>query len=324
MDIAAELALAKQAFEQLSALCDPAAITQWQANEFQRTTYVRLAETVIAAVDRLLVSESRHLYADGRIASIVPEHLLSYVRETLEPREADLWVALGHLDPEGQFLREIMQDVGRPMGLNGGIRRTFQHGIDQVVELIDRNPDIDFEGSLFPDAAYEFLDSKLIQFDPDSWLDRLSHLSPIRLGRPNLSFPSHLRFRLDEVYRAYAFGCWLSVLSLTRAVLEYALLDNASRLGFERESAPDRQGIRRTKRLVELVADYAVIIPSQREPMDRLRAMGNDYLHPKNTPDSKASLLDRGRQAQDAIALLCEVLEAVYLAGREGKTERSN
>ena len=77
-----------------------------------------------------------------------------------------------------------------------------------------------------PDSACDVIDSPLISFDPDTWLDRTRELAPIHTHKKNVLLPSHIRLRVDELNRAYVFGCWFSVLALARAILEYTILDN--------------------------------------------------------------------------------------------------
>ena len=39
-----------------------------------------------------------------------------------------------------------------------------------------------FEGEFFPEKAMHVIDSKLICFDPDSWLDRAGQLDPVLIA----------------------------------------------------------------------------------------------------------------------------------------------
>jgi hypothetical protein len=69
----------------------------------------------------------------------------------------------------------------------------------------DRNSDRDLDYR--PDTAYEVLDSKLILFEPDAWLQRVN--LPIRTSKRGVDLPLHVRMRLEELYRVYVFGCWV-------------------------------------------------------------------------------------------------------------------
>jgi hypothetical protein len=130
-----------------------------------------------------------------------------------------------------------------PGGAKGRVKATFDEGLQQIYSLIDRNPDQQF--GFLPDTAYEVLNSKLIAFEPDLWLDRAAQLAPIRTERKNALLPVHVRFRLEELFRSYVFGCWLSVFALARALLEYAILDNLHKFDIDRLWPRDREGKRR-------------------------------------------------------------------------------
>jgi hypothetical protein len=161
------------------------------------------------------------------------------------------------------------------------------------------------------------LDSKLIQFEPDAWLDRVGELLPIRTHKSNPVLPIHVRLRLEELYRAYVFGLWLSVFGLSRAILEYSILDNLSKFKIEPTWPPDRDGSRKEKKLSHLIDELAEHLPQYKRSMTLLRDYGNDYLHPKRSQVSKESLFQRQGSAQAVVSALVEVVEAIYLAPRE-------
>jgi hypothetical protein len=315
MDINAQLSLAVQSFAELSALCAPPRVRDWLPTPEQRQRYVELCEIVIAALDRLLILESRALYAEGKIQSFVPADIWTEVRSHLMPGEADLWAALDYLDPDGAFLRELMAAPAVP-STGGKLRRTFLAGIEQVEALIARTPDTANDPYLAPQLADEFLSSKLIQFEPDAWVDRLRGLTPVRTNVSNLDLPFHVRLRLKELIRTYSFGCWLATLSLGRATLEYALLDNASRHSIETRWPADREGRRKGKRLSDLIDEYAQQLPGLAQAMTRIRELGNDYLHPNASVTSKKALFGRQQDADDMVFLLCWTVEEVYASRR--------
>lgn len=310
MDINAELAPAHQAFRKLINMCRPAQVQTWKPDETQKAEYIRLIETVVNAMDNLVAHEARQLLSEGKVQSFIPEELLAFIRGTIKPEEPALRQTLDLLDPEGKILREFLAGIGRPCGIGNKVLSTFEQGIQEVAGLIDRNPDKDF----FPDIAYEVLDSKLIAFDPDSWLDRAGELAPVRTNNKNLVLPGHVRLRLEELYRTYVFGCWLSVLSLTRAVLEYALLDNANKFSIDTYWPPDANGKKREKKLSHLIEDFSPHLPTITNQMNRLRDIGNDYLHPKTSQMSKEKLFARQAVACEAISLLVEAVETIYHA----------
>lgn len=315
MDHLAELALAKQAFESLLVMCEPNKALSWQPSEEARKVYVKLAERTLDGLDKVAQLESRQLLNEGHLQSFIPESMLIFVREQMKPRVNALRAALDHFDPNGKFFREILEEMGHLSGANGRVKSTFETGLQQVYDLIDRNPDWDFDDHhLLPDTAYEVFDSKLIVFEPDAWLDRAGELLPIRTNKNNVVLPSHMRLRVEELYRAYVFGCWLSVLGLSRSILEYAVIDNLHKFPIDPLWPADRDGKRKGKKLSHLIDDLTEHLPEYKESMGCLRDYGNEYLHPKKTQTSKESLLQRQAAAKSAVATLVEVVEGIYLA----------
>ena len=316
MELHVELSQAVAALASLRQRCEPSAAVAWQPTAAERVDYIAKCEQVIAALDRMQIHESRQVFTQGQVQDYVPGPLLHDVREVLVPIEADLWVALGLLDPENQLIREFLY---APLAWPSGKKlwATFDQGVEEVRNLIERNPGEGFEDTYFPELADELIESRLIQFDPDAWRERALSLAPVRVGRINLILPGNLRLRLEEIYRTYVFGCWISVISLSRAALEYALLDNANRIGLNTHWPPDRDGRTRNKRLSDLVEEYAALVPSIARDLNNLRELGNSYLHPKADRASRLVLDNRQADASAAIYALGPVLEAIYLHGRE-------
>jgi hypothetical protein len=316
MSYHAELALLKQNFEQLLALCDPVSASDWRPTDSQRLAYVQLAERVLGAIDRVRNLERRKLLKEGQPQEYVPHSILFYIRDQVGRRVSALKETLDRLDPDGADIRRLLDDLDR---FTCPVNQTFETGIEQVRELIDRNPDMDFDSWLHPDTACEVIDSSLISFDPDSWLDRARELVPIRTHKKDVLLPSHVRLRIEELNRAYIFGCWLSVLALSRAILEYAVLDNIHKFEIK-PTWPDvgRDKKRKAKKLADLIEDLAPHVPALSKGMDKLRDYGNDYMHPKKSQMSKETLFQCKSAAQDAVKTVVDVVEGLYLAQKSG------
>ena len=316
MDLHVELSQAVVALRALQEMRAPHRVADWSPSPEQKADYIGKCEQVVAAVERLLVLESHQVYAKGQVQAYVPGPLLKDVRSQLLPVEADLWVALGALDPDNQLLRELMYRTPASSSTNR-IRSTFAEGVTQVFELLERNPDADLDLQYTPVGALEVLDSRLIQFDPDSWRARALLLAPVRVGHVNLVLPGHLRLRLLEIYRTFVFGCWISVVSLCRSALEYALLDNSHRLNIDTNWPADRDGKARKKRLADLIDDYTAMLPELADDLASLRELGNAYLHPKATRADRRALESLEADAGCAVGLLVPILETVYLHKRD-------
>jgi hypothetical protein len=315
MDVQAELAMAKQSFEAMLSLCEPRLAGDWKPSNEQRNAYIRVAESALDALIRLEQIEHRQLWSEGTVQNFVPEGMLMFVRDHMKPRVQDILRALDCLDPDGKPLREFFYSLTPATGPGLAVRATFEQGVQEVYNLLERNPDWDDHGFL-PDTAFEVLDSKLVNFEPDAWLQRAAEIRPIRTTKSNVSLPVHIRFRLEELYRVYVFGCWLSVLGLSRPILEYAILNNLHKWSIE-GAWIDRGGKRKDKKLSHLIEEVAEHCPALKEHMEQLRDLGNDYLHPNTSKVSKSSLFDRQQSAKQAMTMLVSVVEGLYLASKQ-------
>ena len=314
MDRHARLAVLRQDFELLLKARDPAQLKDWQPTDDQRMAYAQLLDRVLNAIDAHRTAEKREILREGTVQTDTSDSASAFFRDELEPRIPALKAAYATIDPGGAELYQLLEGIGAPGGAGGRLKATFDEALQQVYNLIDRNPDQDF--GLLPDTAYEILDSKLIAFEPDSWLDRAGQLAPIRTERKNALLPVHVRFRLEELFRSYVFGCWLSVFALARALLEYAILDNLHKFEIDRCWPPDKDKKRKEKTLEHLVNDIAGYLPQLKDPMSKLRTYGNDYMHPKPSRTSKESLFQREKAAKDALETVISVIESLYRAAK--------
>ncbi len=299
MERHARLAVLRQDFERLLKLCDPAQAKEWKPTDEQRLAYAQLLDKILNAIDAHRAAEKREILREGTVQADTSDSAFAFFRDELEPKIPALKVAYVAIDPGGAALYQLLEGIGAPSGAGGRLRATFDEGLQQVYNLIDRNPDQDI--GLLPDTAYEILDSKLIAFEPDSWLDRAGQLAPIRTERKSALLPIHVRFRLEELFRSYVFGCWLSVFALARALLEYAILDNLHKFDIDHSWPPDREGKRREKKLEHLIDDVGGSLPQLKDSMNKLRTYGNEYLHPRPSKTSKKTFFQREKAAKDAL-----------------------
>lgn len=226
----------------------------------------------------------------------------------MKPKEFALWDALNVLDPSNKPLRELMVFQTRPAGRGGGVRATFEQGVEQVLQLIERNPDMDYAW-LHPDLADSVLSSKLIAFEPDAWLDRIAELEPVRTAIEGPSLPMPVRLRLRELFQVYAFGCWFAAISATRATLEYALMENAVRYSV---TLPASRHQDQSPSLYKLIQAFAPHTPELIAAMHRIRELGDRSLHASETVGRTPMTLQRGQHAAEAISLLQQVLSSMY------------
>ena len=73
-----KLALARQAFDQLIALCEPEKVSVWNPSTEQRAQYVHLVDTIVEGYGSLVSIERRRLRSEAQLHSVVP--VASWVR----------------------------------------------------------------------------------------------------------------------------------------------------------------------------------------------------------------------------------------------------
>lgn len=303
-----DFAAAIRAFDSLLELQNPDLIQYWEPPSQLRREYIELAETVVYALDALRSVETQALHDGADVETRLPQNVIVALRSRVKPRESALWDALNVLDPANQPLRELMVFQSRPAGRGGGVRATFEQGVEQVRQLIERNPDRDFAW-LHPDLADSVVSSKLIAFEPDAWLDRISELEPVRTAVEGPSLPMPVRIRLRELFQVYAFGCWFAAISAARATLEYALMENAARYSVTLP-APRRPD--QSPSLYKLIQAFAPHTPDLTAAMQRIRELGDRSLHAAETIGRTPVTMQRGQHAAEAISLLQHVLSSLY------------
>jgi hypothetical protein len=116
-------------------------------------------------------------------------------------------------------------------------------------------------------------------FEPDQWMHNFKLLQPVIVDRPSNVMNEHVRNRLNEIYKAFAFELWMSAIALSRSLVEYSIKQNANRLGIELEYEFSQR--RKEKNLKELGDELTAIRPELAEAFDMVREAGNRILHPK-------------------------------------------
>ncbi len=160
------------------------------------------------------------------------------------------------------------------------------------------------------DSAEHFLYSSF--FEPDQWMQNLEELQPVAGEDADRRVPSNIRVRVRELYRSFVLGNHLAAIALTRAMLEYAIVEHAPRLGII-PYFTDNRGRNRTRRLRELVDEISVRMPNLNLSMETIVEAGNRTLHPEQqdrlvlSPDRLHDL------ALDSINAIRDVVEQLYV-----------
>jgi hypothetical protein len=117
-------------------------------------------------------------------------------------------------------------------------------------------------------------------FRPDEWLRNADQIEPVLGVAAEQRIPSNVRIRLKELYRSFILGNYLSAIALSRAILEYALVDRSAKIGINSLSDDPRYP-NRTRKLGLLVEDAGEQRPELKLDMESIVDAGNMTLHPK-------------------------------------------
>ncbi len=111
-------------------------------------------------------------------------------------------------------------------------------------------------------------------FKPDDWVANEKDLDPIIVTTDMEKIPTHVKNRIHEIYDSFIFGNWMSVIALSRCLLEYALID---RKNFLKIDVYDNN---HTKPLWKLVKQAESVVPALSDSMHTIKKHGNEILHP--------------------------------------------
>ena len=234
-------------------------------------------------------------------------NLLRYYTETIVTDRKLITSIFKRTDPDTYELFQLFDSPEGNRTKHGPVFRTFNVGLDKMDELLDEYPE--FDGTFQVQDAWVVIGSKLIRFEPDEWIKNAKLLTPILTGKKSPILPDHVRLRLEELNRSFIFGNWLAVISLSRSVLEYALLDNCH-VTYPRKEE-------RKKDLKTLIDDRSKNNKELFDLMDFVRDVGNKFIHPEKTGISETMLSERRDWARRCIEKLTHAIEILYLPKNE-------
>ena len=316
MKIAARFPLIKQQYTELCSICDPSFVSEIRPIESQKVRYRELLKNIKNHIDSIESDFRKGILENASVQRDIPRDVLEFYKDKVLPNLSKIDHAFDLIDPDLADLFRLLDGVLVPSGAEGKVRFTFDVAIERMVELVDDNPDL--EDSFAVRRANDVLESKLIEFEPDKWLDNAGELYPIRTARKGANIPVHAKYRIVEIYRSYVLGNWLSVLALSRSVLEYVILDNIHKYKispiYETTIPRSKQ---KPKKLSHLIEEIGEKLPEIKDSMEEIRCYGNEYIHPKRTKSSKESLFKRKEKAKDCLRHLRNVVETLYLASEK-------
>lgn len=231
------------------------------------------------------------------------EGLAEFYREKIRPRFDELqslWLVGWWIDLDLGKIEPSLPDASA----SNDIASFIQAAVRRCEGLWEQFPEGD---TVFTEYAFEQA-SKLVAaklFCPDQWLENLEDVKPIVSSKNVSKMPSHIRFRLTEIYRSFIFGNWLAVKSLSRSLLEYEILDRSGSL--EIAAREDNGYTKDIGRLVQLVTDK---IPALKEVMELVVDHGNRVMHPKKR---EIHPINRVREeALDCVRAIQGITERLY------------
>ena len=188
------------------------------------------------------------------------------------------------------------------------IRKFMLAAVDRCHCILDES-----EGAVFTEDAYDgtlkFMANEF--FRPDAWLDNLSLLKPVITVKEVSSIPAHVRIRLGEIYRSFVFENWLSVMSLSRSLLEYMILDRHSNIGIDAYSKEG--GKNSPKRLGILVSLVSEVLPEILDKMQYVVSSGHDVMHPRKKSNVSVIVARNVReQAFNCVSYIRSLAEYLY------------
>lgn len=276
MDISSHLSEVKKQFSELLSICDPKKVSELHPTAGERIQYADLLRNIRNHIDSIESDLINGVLNEGAVQRHLPKELFLFYKEKIQPRYADLDCAFKILDPSGFEFNQMFYPCLIPSGEKGRTQLTFEYGVEKIQQIID--DDSTYNDRFSVSRAYQILESNLINFAPDEWLDNASYLRPIRTSRNKMEIPVQVRMRMIELNRSYVFGNWLSVLTLARSILEYAILDTLHKFGIDSTygvTLPIEKEM--PKRLSHLIDEVSVHLPSIKLDMESVRDYGNIY-----------------------------------------------
>lgn len=302
------LALLQQKFERVSELVPLADLTAGLLDAHPRKDDLNDLLATICSYGTLLDELLQLLSASALPLVEIPQSLRDFYENEYRPNRERLESAhFGHLDISAFVDSE---DTPGDVRHSSPVNLTLDSALHCHETTLELNPDFEGRTDFDIEACRKLL--ALPFFEPDEWLERLRSITPIFVSRKPARVPSHVRLRVSEVIRTFIFGSFLASAGLARSLLEYALRERASSLGFQAYETRD-DGRKRNLDLVELIERAAATRPALLDDMERVRELGNRTLHPSKHYDV-ISIDVRERDALRCIGALRSVLSDLYSA----------
>jgi len=307
-----DLAIAKQHFEELVSLTaiDSLARCEFGSGSKRQRTCELLGNlvTLLAAIEKAF---SSHLdETDNAPIMHLSSGLKAFYTKELEPNSNTLRNAYWHITGLAE-LKTLLEGLN-PIGERTPIANAVSWGLERWLMMLEEGELEEWVDRGFElEAAFDFVNKGF--FAPDSWLENFRLLQrPVLVDRPLNTVPSHVKYRLREIYRAFTYGLWMSAIALSRSVAEYAIINNSSRLNLE--PTYERKGKKVFKSFGHLISELETIRPELVTALEVIQDTGNRILHPKKKSGAEIISMPKVMrdEALDCVTQTRFVVERLY------------
>lgn len=273
------LAVSKQAYDELTRLVPLADLEQCKfgsgAKHDRITELLKKLNANINSIQRTL-SEHVTDSSEAPILSVPPPHRTFY-NEVILPHGKSLQRAYFEIDGLSMLidlLDDPTYDKPKPLMLNA-----ISWGLERWYNMLEEDESSEwYERGFNIEGAQELV--AMPWFQPDEWSQNLKSLQPVLLDRSPQVMRDHVRYRLTEIYRAFAYGLWMAAIALSRSLVEFSLKANAPRLSII-TTYTGAGGRSEDKSLKQLGEEVACALPALAASIETVRETGNRILHPK-------------------------------------------
>ena len=312
IDLNLALALAKQVYDELIGITPLAELERGEFGTGSKRARVEELLTKlnakINAVQRML-SEQVTASSAPPVITLPAAHRVFYT-DVLQPQGKGLqraYYEISGLSMLVDLLDDPTDDKAKPLRLDA-----ISWALERWNDMLDEDEQFEWYDRGFDiDGAQAIV--AMPWFQPDEWSQNLKLLQPVLVDRPPQEMRDHVRYRLTEIYRAFAFGLWMASIALSRSLVEFSLKANAPRLGIS-ITYLGTAGRLEDKSLKQLGEEVAAQVPSLAVSIETVRETGNRILHPKKR-DVIAHPKVMRDEALDCVRASRLIVESLYSEG---------
>lgn len=273
------LALAKQAYEELLRLTPLDAL---ERNDFgsgpKRERVAELLKKLNATINTVQHALGEHVAASPEPPVItLPAAHRTFYNEVLLPKGKGLqraYLEISGLNMLVGLLDDPTDEKPKPLMLDA-----ISWALERWNNMLDDDEQFEwYERGFNIEGAQDLV--AMPWFQPDDWSQNLKLLQPVLVDRSPQVMRDHVRYRLTEIYRAFAYGLWMAAIALSRSLVEFSLKANAPRLGIS-ITYQGAGGRTEDKSLKQLGENIAAQVQALAAAIDTVRETGNRILHPK-------------------------------------------